>query len=182
MVNFFKELVVNHRRGDPYKARITKDLTYTNSLNTHRSEMSFSTPQQPPIGWRWMAVSIYIPTDFCDDNSPMTIGFNTKASPDDYPTPFRLDVRNGRYYVVRANIQGNGSVNGEVTTDLGPIDKGKWIDWVQNRNFQMSSSGFLRLYKDGILVYSYNGPNWVTGRNRAPEGYVPQGKSRKAKQ
>ena len=158
-----------------YKARITKDLTYSSDINSHRSEMTFSTPQQSAIGWRWVAVSVYIPTDFCNDNSPMTIAFNTKAEPDDYPTPFRLDVRGGRYYVVRANIQSSGTVDGEVSTDLGPIDNGKWIDWVHNRNFTMDDSGYLRLYKNGELVYSYDGPNWVTGRGRVPEGYVHNG-------
>jgi hypothetical protein len=155
-----------------YKSRITKDLTYSSSSNTMRSELTFSTPDQTAIGWRWAAVSIYLPSDFCDDNSPMSIAFNTKAAPEDYVTPFRLDVKNGRYLVVRANIQANGAVNGEVSADLGPVDKGVWVDWVYNRNFAMDTSGYLKLYKNGVLVFSYNGPNWVTGERRNPEGYI----------
>jgi hypothetical protein len=161
------------RRGAyAYKSRITKDLTYSSSSNTMRSELTFSTPDQTAIGWRWAAVSIYLPSDFCDDNSPMTIAFNTKAAPEDYVTPFRLDVKNGRYIVVRAGIQANGAVNGEVSEDIGPVDKGVWIDWVYNRNFAMDASGYLKLYKNGVLVFSYNGPNWVTGERRHPEGYL----------
>lgn len=164
------------RKGNySYKSRITKNPSFDVLAGTHRSEMTFSTPGQEPIGWRWAAVSIYFPADFCIDQSPMSVAFGMKADPDDYPTPFRLDVRGGRLIAIRANIQSNGTVNGEVEKDLGPVVKGVWTDWVFHRNFEMNSSGYLELYRNGELVFSYNGPNWVHGAGRAPEGYIHMG-------
>lgn len=164
------------RKGNySYKARITKDPTYTMTNGTVRSEMTFSTPSQPPIGWRWAAVSVYLPDDFCIDQSPMTIAFDTKASPDNYSTPFRLDIRGGRLIAIRANVQTNGTVPNEIEKDLGPVVRGVWTDWVYHRNFEMNSSGFIELYRNGVLVFSYNGPNWVNGAGRTTEAYLPMG-------
>ncbi len=160
-----------------YKARIVKDPTFNVLSGMQRSEMVFSTPSQPPIGWRWAAVSIYLPSDFCIDQAPMSIAFSTKANPDNYATPFRIDVRKGRYIAIRANVQTDGTVPGEIETDLGRVDpdKGVWVDWVYHRNFDMTSAGFLEVYKNGKLVYSYKGPNWVHGSGRTTEGYLPMG-------
>lgn len=164
------------RKGNySYRARIVKNPNYDEYAGTHRSEMVFSTPSQPPIGWRWAAVSVYLPSDLCIDQAPMSIVFSTKANPDNWATPFRIDVRGGRYIAIRANVQTNGTVTGEVEKDLGPVDKGVWVDWVYHRNFEMNSSGYLEVYKNGNLVYSYNGPNWVNGAGRTTEGYLPVG-------
>ncbi|WP_336514905.1 malectin domain-containing carbohydrate-binding protein [Pollutibacter soli] len=167
--------VISRKGNYSYLARITKNPDYDALAGTHRSEMTFSTPGQTPIGWRWAAVSIYLPNDFCIDQAPMSIAYDVKADPDNYNTPFRLDVRGGRIIAIRANIQSNGTVNGEIEKDLGPVVKGVWTDWVLHRNFDMSSAGYLELYRNGQLVYSYQGPNWVTGSGRAPEGYVHMG-------
>lgn len=164
------------RKGSySYQARITKDWSYNSSNNTHRSELAFSTPGQEPLGWRWAAVSIYMPSDFCLDQAPMTIAFNTKAQPDNYATPFRLDVRKGRYIAIRADVRSDGSVPDEIETDLGAVERGVWVDWVYHRNFEMNSSGYLELYKNGQLVYSHYGPNFVQGSGRSPEGYLHTG-------
>jgi hypothetical protein len=164
------------RKGNySYQARITKDWSYNSSNNTHRSELAFSTPGQEPLGWRWAAVSIYMPSDFCLDQAPMTIAFNTKAQPDNYATPFRLDVRKGRYIAIRADVRSDGSVPDEIETDLGAVERGVWVDWVYHRNFEMNSSGYLELYKNGKLVYSHYGPNFVQGSGRSPEGYLHTG-------
>ncbi len=164
------------RKGSySYQARITKDWSYNSSNNTHRSELAFSTPGQEPLGWRWASVSIYLPSDFCLDQAPMTIAFNTKAQPDNYATPFRLDVRKGRYIAIRADVRSDGNVPTELETDLGAVERGIWVDWVYHRNFEMNSSGYLELYKNGKLVYSHYGPNFVQGSGRSPEGYLHTG-------
>ncbi len=164
------------RKGNySYQARVTKNPNFSEAANSHRSEMAFSTPGQSPLGWKWAAVSIYLPSDFCIDQSPMSVAFNTKANPDNYTTPFRLDIRGGRYIAIRANIQTNGTVPNELEADLGPVVKGVWVDWIYHRNFAMDGTGFIEIYKNGIKVFSFNGPNWVTGDGRSPEGYLHTG-------
>jgi hypothetical protein len=156
-----------------YKISLTKNPTY--DPPSIRAELSWNQPASTVINWKWAAASILIPTTWVDDCTPVGVLFNTKASPDNYSTPFRLQIMKDRYTVAMANITKDGKVLGELNFDIGPVVKGIWSTWVLNRNFTQTDTGYIKLYKDGNLVWEYNGPNWLVGVGRAAEGYVHQG-------
>ncbi len=156
-----------------YKISLSKNPTY--DPPSIRAELSWNQPASTIINWKWAAASILIPTTWVDDCTPVGVLFNTKASPDNYTTPFRLQIMKNRYYVAMANITKEGKVLGELTYDVGLVEKGVWATWAINRNFTQTDTGYIKLYKDGNLVWEHKGPNWLVATGRAAEGYVHQG-------
>ncbi|WP_336515831.1 heparin lyase I family protein [Pollutibacter soli] len=156
-----------------YKVSVTKNPTY-NPVSM-RAELSWNQPAEKFIGINWMSASMLIPKTWVDDCTPVSVLFNTKSSPDDYSTPFRLQILKDRMYAVVVNISSDGKPKGELTSDIGPVVKGQWVDWALHRNFTNQDSGYIKLYRNGVLVWERFGPNWVLGPGRAPEAYIHQG-------
>lgn len=129
---------------------------------------------RPVLGLRWMAASTFIPSYNNDFNTPTSILFNTKAVDDDWPQPNALWMERGRYKFVLTRVLPNGATE-TMQTDVGPVIKDKWEDWVLNRNFTSADSGYVRLFKNGELVYEYLGGNWKDDGNHSKEPYVQMG-------
>lgn len=81
--------------------------------------------------------------------------------------PLGLVIENDRFRV------GNRSDANPVTPnrggerdrwDLGPITKGKWIDWTFHVKWSYKSDGLLEVWKDGKLVIKKIGPNTYNNR------------------
>lgn len=127
-----------------------------------------------PLGLRWMAASTLIPSSNRDFNTVTSILFNTKPVEDDWPTPTYLAMEQGRYYffITKLSSTGASSIS---KIDCGPVIKDQWEDWVMNRDFTSSSSGFVRLYKNGKLVAEYIGPNWKDDGRHSKEPYMQMG-------
>lgn len=129
---------------------------------------------RPTIGLRWMAASTFIPSYNTDFNTPTSILFNTKAVDDDWPQPNALWMENGRYKFVLTRVGPNGTTQTN-NTDVGPVVKDVWEDWVLNRNYTSADSGYVRLYKNGQLVFEYLGGNWKDDAFHSKEPYVQMG-------
>lgn len=129
---------------------------------------------RPTIGLRWMAASTFIPSYNTDFNTPTSILFNTKAVDDDWPQPNALWMENGRYKFVLTRVSRTG-VTQTNNTDVGPVIKDVWEDWVLNRNYTSADSGYVRLYKNGQLVFEYLGGNWKDDAFHSKEPYVQMG-------
>lgn len=140
-------------------------------LGTVGDNTSFS---RQPLGLRWMAASTLIPPSNMDQNTITSILFNTKPVEDDWPTPTYLAMENGRYIFIITKLSASGAAT-ITKTDVGPVVKGQWEDWVMNRDFTSSSSGFVRLYKAGKLVAEYIGPNWKDDGRHSKEPYMQMG-------
>jgi hypothetical protein len=56
-------------------------------------------------------------------------------------------------------VNTNDTKDGEKKFDLGPVEKGKWNDWVFHINFSYKADGVLEIYKNKVKVLSYYGPN-----------------------
>ncbi len=156
-----------------YKVSVTKNPTY--KPVSMRAELSWNQPATKFVGFNWMSASLLIPKTWVDDCTPVSVLFSTKATPDNYATPFRLEILKDRMHVVVVNILPDGKVKGEIVNDIGPVIKGEWTDWAVNRNFTQADSGYIKLYKNGVLVWEHHGPNWLNGTGRSPEAYVLQG-------
>lgn len=127
-----------------------------------------------PLGLRWMAASIYIPAHNTDFNTVTSVLFNTKTTGEEWGSPNYLGIYQGRFFLALTGINKAGQ---KVTKNLdaGPVTKNRWIDWVLNRNFTSADSGYIRLYRDGVLVAEYLGGNWKEGPNNSKEPYVQMG-------
>ncbi|MBL0358971.1 MAG: heparin lyase I family protein [Chitinophagaceae bacterium] len=44
--------------------------------------------------------------------------------------------------------------------DLGPVSKGKWVDWALYTNFKLDSTGNIRLWRNGELLLNVDGANF----------------------
>jgi hypothetical protein len=153
------------RKGSSsYRMRVEKPTNSPPCCQWIRSEVAWLSPNQQIAQneWRWAAVSTLIPDTFQFENRPLMIAYDTKSFPDDYPTPFGLKIINGRYSLDSYNLP---------PTDLGPVIKGFWEDWVLERNFRDDSTGFLRFYRNGIKVYELYGPNY---RRLATDAPIPR--------
>jgi hypothetical protein len=152
-----------------YKMYVEKRTDYPGCCNWVRSEVMWLSPDQQTKenAWKIAAVSILIDPSWQFENRPTQIAFDTKASPDDLQTPFWLGIMNGQYYVDGYFMGG--------TTYLGAVTKGVWVDWVVERNWYAgvghpnnvmfgASDGYVRLYRDGNLVFEKTGVNYF-GRN-----------------
>ncbi|MCU0384502.1 MAG: heparin lyase I family protein [Flavihumibacter sp.] len=127
-----------------------------------------------PLGLRWIAASTFIPSYNTDFNTPTSILFNTKAVDDDWPQPNALWMENGRYKFILTRVSPNGSTQTS-TTDVGAVVKDVWEDWVLNRNYTSADSGYVRLFKNGQLVFEYLGGNWKDDAFHSKEPYVQMG-------
>jgi hypothetical protein len=131
-----------------------------------------------PVGLRWIASSIMVPSANLDYNTPTSIGFNVKSVEDDWGTPFSLQMYQNRYEIFYTKVKKTGSVYTYQSVgpiDMGPVVKDKWEDWVLNRNWTSADSGYIRFYKNGQLVHEYLGGNWADDGKHSKEPYVQVG-------
>jgi len=143
------------RKGNSsYELFVSKRTDYPGCCEWTRSEVMWMAPGQQTWGneWNWSAVSIMIPTTWQFETRRVMIGYDHKESPDDMQTPFGLLVTGNRY-VISGRVVPGGPI------DLGPVEKGVWVDWLLERNWSTGSDGYLRFYKNGSLVWSARGPN-----------------------
>lgn len=140
-------------------------------LGTVGDRTAFS---RTPLGLRWMAASTLIPASNNDHNTITSILFNTKPVEDDWPTPTYLGMEAGRYVFIITKLSPSGAATIS-KTDVGPVVKGQWEDWVMNRDFSSGANGFVRLYKNGKLVAEYIGPNWKVDGKHSVEPYMQMG-------
>ncbi|PSR53871.1 hypothetical protein AHMF7605_10260 [Adhaeribacter arboris] len=77
--------------------------------------------------------------------------------------PLSLVVSKGRLnfviYWATKSINTNSTISGKKVFDLGPLEKDKWLDMVYHMNFSHQSDGVLEVWKNGVKVVDYKGPN-----------------------
>lgn len=124
--------------------------------------------ESPTDAEHWYAFSNYLPTDFVSD--PMAENIAQWHEVPDWDKgenwrspPIALGIVNDRYYVkimwAAAPVNTNNTKDGEKDVDLGPVDKGKWNDFVFHIKFSYTSSGILEIYKNKVKIFSLYGPN-----------------------
>ncbi|QMU29508.1 polysaccharide lyase [Adhaeribacter radiodurans] len=83
--------------------------------------------------------------------------------------PLSLVVSKGRLnfviYWATKSINTNTTISGKKVFDLGPLEKDKWLDMVYHFNFSHQSDGVLEVWKNGVKVVDYKGPNCYNDKN-----------------
>lgn len=125
-------------------------------------------------GERWYGFSNFLPADYTADplaemiaqwhDVPDFILGESWRSP-----PISFQIIKDHYYV---NCLWSASVintdltkDGEQKTDLGPVDKNKWNDWVFHIKFSYKSDGIIEVWKNKTKIFTYNGPNSYNDRS-----------------
>jgi hypothetical protein len=139
-----------------------------------RSEITL--PSESPLEEHWYGVSIYLPNgteDFALDTSAESL-IQWHTTPDsgeqNVTPPLALLTQNGRYLVSmnydagRMSSQSNPYTLTAFQQDIGSYteDKGKWVRWAFHIRWGWlgSQNPITEVYKDGQLVFQYNGyPN-----------------------
>jgi hypothetical protein len=145
------------------------DVTTYNGYT--RAEIHLNSPADAE---NWYGFSNYLPTDFVSDPLAEKIaqwheipdwdlGENWRSP------PISLGIQNGRYYLqvlwAAAAVNTNATKDGEKDIDLGPVDLGKWNDWVFHIKFSYKSDGILEIWKNKVKVYTLYGPNSFNDEN-----------------
>lgn len=163
------------RKGSKsYRMYVKKDLTYpSGTLQWLRSEVMWMAGSQQTLAnvWNWGSISLLVPPEWQFESSKTLVAYDTKSVPDNYQTPFGLMIVGNKWVV--GHFIGRGIENRD--TVVGTVEKGVWVDWVVHRNWEENNSGFLRVYKNGVLVYSYNGPNYRRASGDAPVARIQHG-------
>lgn len=144
--------------GSPWRTQRTDPNG--NLFWVHRTELKPTANIANPVNEGdevWWGGRIYIPTNYpvgwASDNDRTVVILNT------IPPPFDGgDFQN--------DISGNGTLRNRVRTatsrqysitNLGPIVKGKWLNYVFHYRRSTSSSGIAQVWIDDVLVVNYTG-------------------------
>ncbi|MDQ3291119.1 MAG: polysaccharide lyase [Bacteroidota bacterium] len=119
---------------------------------------------------RWYGTSLYLPSNSWE-NDYNAEGWDIisqwhaveDAGEEARLPPLALTVAKGRLSFVinwtSEAVNTNATVSGKKVFDLGPLEKDKWLDMVYHINFSHESDGILEVWKNGVKVVDYRGPN-----------------------
>ncbi len=132
-----------------------------------RSELRLKQPAEFFIGEEyWFGWSMFLPENWIDDpgNNDIITQWHGRPTTGGGP-PLNLKAA-GPNWVVQSKWDPTPTNNrkGSPTLDstawnLGPIEKGKWTDWVFHVKWSFQADGLLEIWKDGKLVVQRRGPN-----------------------
>lgn len=139
------------------------------SKRTELTDNSYPVP--PETNRRWWAFSNYLPSDFGRDSVHEILAQwhdRPKTSSVSLSPPLSLQIYKGnwiielRYDSVDVNSDKGANIKLK-TFVLGPWQKGVWNDWVFNYNYSYNNDGYLKVWKNGVLVLDYKGKNYYNG-------------------
>jgi len=118
------------------------------------------------------AFSLFLPTDWRDEQVPATLA-QWHAVPDKWlaeagrSPPLRLMTMDGKWLLaviwdskrVSRRPFSDNDPEGWLLEELGPLDKGRWVDWSFTVRWSYRDGGRLTVTKDGRRVFERDGPN-----------------------
>ncbi|MBZ5855641.1 PKD domain-containing protein [Flavihumibacter profundi] len=138
-----------------------------------RAELIENTyPFPPDTNREWWAFSTYFPDDFQRDSVSEGLAqwqfYATGATQVAGSPPLTFMVSKGdfvidlRYDSVDINLDNGANIKRQVF-NLGPWNKNGWNDWIFQYHFSADNDGFLKVWKNGVLVLDYKGKNFYRG-------------------
>lgn len=146
--------------------KITYKKTDYTTNESRRAELRHD--EHVPMGSeRWYKVSIYVPTDFKATTGGYVITqFHDKNDSGETPKLPALFLGTdgktlglGNRWDTNKITKDNHNVSGK-DWDLGPLPKGRWIDFVYHVKWSYQSDGVLEVFMDGKRVANKTGPNY----------------------
>ena len=133
--------------------------------NGHRSELGMEPSNKNADGW--YAFALHFPPEYISDSMEESI-VQWHAQPDmpgevNGSAPVFLGVVDNKYILELRTDPKKTTIQGDWTykrIDLGPIDIGKWADWVFHIKWAYDNTGILEIWKNKVKVISrINLPN-----------------------
>lgn len=156
-------------RSGKYSLRVSLNSHDPNVAGGKRSEFSMGAERSTNFE-RWYGFSIFLPNDYqLDDQSEIVAQWHDAApaflirSP-----PIALHLFHGQWRI--AMFWGAKKFTDKATAnkkllDLGAFEKNKWTDFVFHIKFSYNDDGVLEIWKDGVQVMNYKGPNCYNDDN-----------------
>jgi len=126
-------------------------------------------PSTTAQGFTWQGVSVFMPEYMRGDSTPTIYGINALRFNQEEKAHW-MDIRNGAWYFNHTLWSSSGVYLGVRSQLVGEVEYNKWTDWAVNRNYVNNSTGYIRVYRDKALVYTYTGINY-SATNTRPEPY-----------
>lgn len=161
-----------HRTG---KHAVRFELRREDELVHKSKRVEIKLPSVPSASQRWYSFSIYLPSDFIEDNEwEILAQWHDKPDGNKRPGGFEtwrkpalcLSSINGHWRLYRrwdpAPItvdQKVGPDGGTEEIDLGPYQTDTWTDWVFHIKWSWQEDGLLEIWKNGEQVLNHTGPN-----------------------
>lgn len=125
---------------------------------------------------KWFAWSNYLPAGYSkDSNAECHFQIHSKDSPTAGSPLFELSLQNDGWYVQQSyNLLGTGKATSRLK-QIGLADKGKWNDWVLQFEPKVDTTGIMRLWRNGKLVYEYLGANFNNVIDATTGKLIPEG-------
>jgi hypothetical protein len=147
-------------RKGKHSVRFELNATDTNCGYSKRAELTIpSSPATQDIVW--YAWSEYLPEDYAYDTYN-ELHFQLHHTSHSGPPLLGLWITKDRWKLVHtfdtADI--NNKKHSIKQYDLGPVTKGKWIDWVLYTNLKLDSTGNIKLWRNGALLLDITGANF----------------------
>lgn len=147
-------------------------------LNRNTSTTKFRTevvPRMPDtrVGDEvWYGFSIFLPSSYSTSQTWEVVA-QWHDTPNDWDNlarqnpPLQMGItRNTGIWKITdlwdADVVQPGNVfdiDGVKAWELGPYDKNRWTDWVFHIKWSFRADGILQVWKNGVLVVDYQGPN-----------------------
>lgn len=130
-----------------------------------RSEMTGKKAEGNPT--RWYGASLYLPAAYWERDDSWDIITQMNGVPDEGEAvrnpAISLLVSRGRLFLKTCYsakpINTDANRDGQKVWDLGPVEKDKWLDVVFKVKYSYGADGILEMWKNGVKVVSYKGPN-----------------------
>ncbi|QNF35204.1 heparin lyase I family protein [Adhaeribacter swui] len=120
---------------------------------------------------RWYGMSMYLPSaNWGTDSEAEGWDIITQLHPtndnskeEGRTPPIALSVIRGQLKLVvcwaTQATNTNSTRSGKLNFELGPVEKDKWLDMVYHIKFSYLSDGIIEVWKNGVKVIDYRGPN-----------------------
>jgi hypothetical protein len=141
----------------------------------HRTEVTG--PRSLPSGEYKYGWSVFMPEKFDGETFfSIVTQWHTWGSGKDYPPdggpPTSITISKNAWSLKIQHQDGGEFKTAKEQIPFGSIleDKGRWIDFYMEVNWQSpkAGGGYLRLWKNGVKVVDYSGPTWFEEKTKGP--------------
>lgn len=129
------------------------ETRYGDRDNDYHAEMERDDASGPGES-AWYGFSTYVPTSWADSEQVAILAqwwSHSPASP-----PLGIEIEGDEWIVFQ---RWKGGDEGISKRAVGPVRKGEWTDWVVQAHWDYSEDGYLKVWRNGEVVYERSGPS-----------------------
>lgn len=166
------QVVTSPVRSGKYACKLTLNRTDSLVAGSKRAEVRKGGNFANVGNEFWYGFSIYIPTYWVTDPLSPDIVAQLHERPDTelgetWRSPqLSLAIKGEQWYLGNRwdpkpmTIGNDPKPEGnKISFDLGSLKKGVWTDWVVHAKWSYKADGILEIWKNGVPIVQYNGPN-----------------------